>query len=170
LFYLSYRSLAQKELGAPQFGQFSIRVYEGPIKIPESLHKGSDGEWLDELDKWVSPPRVNFAGEYYLAAHSCGAGCRYYRLTNLRTGSEIKQISMFDAGDPTPRMRDGRTYVPILFSKPNSKLLIVQYEIDPRKPEEDSECRQRYFVFDAGRITAISKTLRGCTSERVNPN
>jgi hypothetical protein len=103
-----------------QFEQFPVKIYEGPIKIPEDLYKDSDGMWRDALGKWVSPPDVNFDGEYYLAAHSCGTGCRYYQLTNLRTGSDIRQVSMFDAGDPPPQTRDGHTYVPVLIFKPDS--------------------------------------------------
>lgn len=157
--------VAQEEAHATQFGQFPVRIYEGPIKTSKDLHKDSDGVWRDALNKLVEPPGVNFAGEYYLAAHSCGTECRYYQLTNLRTGSEIGQVGMFDAGDPPPRTRDRHTYVPILFFKPDSKLLIVQYEIDPLTQEKRSQCRQRYFVFDGDRFTAISKTFRSCTRE-----
>jgi len=157
--------VAQEEAHAIQFGQFPVKIYEGPVRTPKDLHKDSDGVWHDALNKLVEPPGVNFAGEYYLAAHSCGTGCRYYQLTNLRTGSEIGQVSMFDTGDPPPRTRDGHTYGSILFFKPDSKLLIVQYEIDPLTTKEKSQCRQRYFVLDGGRVRAISKAFTSCTRE-----
>lgn len=108
---------------------------------------------------------VNFAGEYYLVAHSCGTGCRYYTLSNLRTGGEVDEVSMFDAGEPAPHTRDGHTYVPILFFKPDSKLLIAQYALDVDKPTQTNRCRQRYFVFKNGTFKAISKTFPSCTRE-----
>jgi hypothetical protein len=108
---------------------------------------------------------VNFAGEYYLSGHSCGTCCRYYTLNNLRTGREVDAIRMFDAGDTPPRTKDGHTYVPILFFKPESRLLIVQYNLDLC----GNLCRQRYFVFEDGHFRAISKTLQSCTHEGDEP-
>ena len=157
--------VAQKNVDAVQYGQFPVKIYEGPIRIPTYVSKVSDGEWRDENYKLVEPPEVNFAGEYYLSAHSCGTSCRYYQLTNLRTGSEVDQISMFNAGEPLPQTKDRHDYLPILLHRPDSKLLIVQYLIDPIKTADKSHCRQRYFVFDGGRITAISKTFLSCTRE-----
>jgi hypothetical protein len=164
LLCLSGPCVAQEEVHIVQFGQFPVKIFEGSLKTPKDLHKDSDGAWRDALNKWVEPPVINFAGEYYLAAHSCGTGCRYYQLTNLRTGSEIQQIGMFDAGDPLPRTRDGHTYAPILFFKSDSKLLIVQYEIDPLTSKK-RQCRQRYFLFNGESFTAISKTFSSCTRE-----
>jgi hypothetical protein len=152
------------------FKRFPARVYSGPVKLPKGLHRDTDGAWRDDLDKWVDEPRVNFAGEYFLAGHSCGTCCRYYTLHNLRTGLEFNAISMFNAGDTPPRTRDGHTYVPILSFRPNSRLLIVQYDLDPCMPAETGQCRERYFVFDGGRFKAISKTHSRCTQEGRNPN
>jgi hypothetical protein len=151
------------------FERFPTKVYQGPVKIPKGLHQDPDGAWLDELDKWVSEPTVNFAGEYYLAAHSCGTCCRYYSLSSLRTGRAFTSASMFDAGDTPPRTKDGHTYVPILFFRPNSRLLIVQYDLDPCTRAESNKCRQRYFVFEGGRFKAISTTYMSCTREGEEP-
>jgi hypothetical protein len=113
---------------------------------------------------------VNFAGEYYLAGHSCGTCCRYYTLNNLRTGAKVREVSMFDAADSNPHLtRDGRTYVPILFFKPRSKLLVVQYELDLCTSTGKNECRQRSFIFEGGHFRAISRTLRSCTREGEEP-
>jgi hypothetical protein len=160
---------AQKDEQAPQFYQFSVGVYRGHIKTPREFHKDTDGLWLDDLGKPASAPRVNFAGEYYLAAHSCGTCCRYYTLSNLRAGGEIRQVSMFDASEPIPTTKDGHTYIPILFFKPDSRLLIVQYEYDLCTPVEHNQCRQRYFVFEDGRFRSLSKTLLPCTREGREP-
>lgn len=158
-----------QEPAAIQFSQFPAAVYKGRVNIPRGFHKDEDGAWRDDLDKLVAEPDVNFAGEYFLAAHSCGTSCRYYSLNNLRTGRDIGQISMFDAAEPAPRTKDGYTYIPILFYKPNSRLLIVQYELDLRTPEERNQCRQRYYLFEDGRFRAISKTLKSCTREGDGP-
>jgi len=93
---------AQKDSRAFQFNQFPVGEYRGHIKIPREFHKDRDGDWVDEAGKPAFAPRVNFAGEYYLAGHSCGTCCRYYTLNNLRTGGKIGQIGMFDASEPTP--------------------------------------------------------------------
>jgi len=151
------------------FEQFSTHVYRGSVKTPKGLHRDSDGAWWDELNKLVSEPQVNFAGEYYLSGHSCGTCCRYYTLNNLHTGREVNAIRMFDAGDTPPRTKDGHTYVPILFFKPESRLLIVQYELDLCTPVEKNQCRQRYFVFEDGQFRAISKTIQSCTHEGDEP-
>lgn len=160
------------QIGAPaiQFGQFPANVYRGHIKIPREFHKDSDGLWVDESGHPSFPPHINFAGEYFLAAHTCGTCCRYYTLNNLRTGGEVKNVSMFDAGDPTPLTKDGRTYVPILFYKPDSSLLVVQYELDLcTTTVQKKQCRQRYFVFKDDRFTAISRTFQSCTHEGDEP-
>lgn len=161
--------VAQKDSRRFQFNQFPVDVYRGHIKVPQEFHKDRDGLWVDKSGKPASAPRVNFAGEYYLAAHSCGTCCRYYTLNNLRTGGEISRVSMFDAGDPTPTTEDGHTYVPILFFKPDSRLLIVQYELDLCAPVENNQCRQRSFVLESGRFRSVSRTLPSCNREGNEP-
>jgi|SRR5579859_1447640 len=171
IFLVHLESLAaQKDSQAFQFNQFPVDVYHGHLKIPREFHKDRDGLWVDESGKPTFAPRVNFAGEYYLAVHSCGTCCRYYTLDNLRTGGEIGRVRRFDAGDPAPTTKDGHTYVPILFFKPDSRLLIVQYELDLCTPVERNQCRQRYFVFEDGRFRSISKIMPSCTREGQEPD
>jgi hypothetical protein len=161
---------AQKDGPIPQFSQYQADVYRGHTKSPREFHKAKDGLWWDEAGKPAFAPRVNFAGEYYLAAHSCGTCCRYYTLINLRTGAEINQVGMFDASEPTPTTKDGHTYIPVLFFKPDSRLVIVQYEFDECTAVEHNKCRQRYFLFEDGRFRSLSKTLQVCTREGQEPN
>jgi hypothetical protein len=148
-----------------EFEQFPAEIYKGPLHIPDDLHKDEQGDWRDYNDKWVAPPGVTFAGEYYLAARSCGAGCRYYELTSLRTGEAIPEISMFDSGEPLPKTRDGHSYLTILYYKPESRLLIAEYYLDFDGPNNTETCRQRYFVLENGKINPISKTLFFCTED-----
>ena len=153
-----------------EFDQFRVDVYHGGPKIPREFHKDRDGLWVDESGKPASAPHVNFAGEYFLAAHSCGTCCRYYTQNDLRKGGEIGQVSMFDASDRAPHVtKDGHTYVPILFFKPDSRLLIVQYELDLCTRVQHNQCRQRYFVFEDSRFHAVSKTLSSCTRQGEEP-
>jgi hypothetical protein len=166
----SARHCGAQERDAINFNQFPVEVYRGPLKIPREFHREPDGKWQDESGKPASQPQVNFAGEYYLAGHSCGTCCRYYTLNNLRTGAKVREVSMFDAADSNPHLtRDGRTYVPILFFKPRSKLLVVQYELDLCTSTGKNECRQRSFIFAGGHFRAISRTLRSCTREGEEP-
>jgi hypothetical protein len=78
-----------------QFEQFPAKMYRGPIHVPKWLHKEKDGEWTYSGWKAAAPPIVSFAGEYDLAAISCGTECRYYELTDLRTGVDVRSISLF---------------------------------------------------------------------------
>jgi hypothetical protein len=162
-------SSAQKDAKAFRFDQFPVNTYQGHLKIPRWFHGQPGGMGYDERGKLADWPHVTFAGEYYLAVHSCGTCCGYYTLNNLRTGREVTQIGMFDAGDTPPVTKDGHTYLPYLIFKPDSKLLIVQYELDLCTQTENNQCRQRYFVFKDGKITAISKTFPSCTKEGDEP-
>jgi hypothetical protein len=162
--------LGAQEQGAIRFDQFPVEVYHGQLKIAPEFHRDSDGLWQDEAGNSGFKPHVNFAGEYYLTAHSCGTCCRSYTLNNLRTGGVVSGVSMFNADDFSPHVtRDGRTYVPILFFKPGSNLLIVQYELGLCTTADKNECRQRDFVFESGHFRAISPTLRSCTREGDEP-
>lgn len=151
-----------------QFEQFPTEVYKGPIRIPKWLHKDRDGGWTGPSWKAAMAPTVTFAGEYDLDGVSCGAECRFYQLTDLRTGAEVRAISMFDAGEELPVTRDGHPYLTILFYKPDSRMLIAEYHLDFREHDKPQTCRQRYFVLEDGKLRPISKTFPFCT-ERDEP-
>jgi len=148
-----------------QFEQFPVKVYQGPIHLPEGLHKDKDGAWRDALEKSVAPPEVTFAGEYYLAGHSCGAGCRYYQLVNLRTGANVPGIRVFDATEERPVTKDGHPYLTMLYSTSESRLLIAEYHLDFDDPDKVETCRQQYFVLEKRRLKAISKVFMFCTED-----
>ncbi|MFZ1085202.1 MAG: hypothetical protein WAN35_09580 [Terracidiphilus sp.] len=148
-----------------QFEQFPVNVYQGPIKIPQGLQKGDDGIWRDDLGKWVADLEVTYAGEYYLAGHSCGALCRYYQLVNLRTGVDMPEINMFACAEPRPLTKKGHSYITHLFYQPDSRLLIAEYHLDFEDPNRPETCRQRYFVLENGKLRPISKTFLFCTEE-----
>ncbi|HZS45287.1 MAG TPA: hypothetical protein VFC63_09320 [Blastocatellia bacterium] len=144
---------------SPRFEDYKVAVYSGPIHPPKWInHVGSD-EWRDYRGKLVEPPEVNFAGKYYVAAHSCGTECRSYTLTDLSDGRELDLLTDFDAGDHQPKTRDGYTYITVLVTRANSRLLVAQYHV---KLPGVEECRERAFVLDAGKIRPITKTRRSC--------
>jgi hypothetical protein len=146
-----------------QFEQFPVSVYAGRIHIPHGLHRIGDGEWIGSNGKAATPRRVTFAGEFYLAAISCGTDCRYYQLTDLRTGTDIPGIRMFAGAEPLPVTIDGHPYLTILYFKPDSRLLIAEYHLDPDQPGKTETCRRSYFTFEKSKIRAISKTFSNCT-------
>ncbi len=146
-----------------QFDQFPVRVYQGPIKTPVGLQKDEDGKWRDDLGNLVAPPAVGFAGEYYLPVQSCGTGCRFYSLINLRSGNDVPDISIFDSGDPLPKTKDGHPYLTELFYRPDSRLLIAEYHLNFEAPNKKESCRQRYFVLEDGKLRPLSKTFLFCT-------
>jgi len=148
-----------------QFEQFPVEVYKGPIRIPPGLHKDDESAWRDALGKWVAPPEVTFAGEYYLAAHSCGTFCRYYELFNLRTGEESSQVDQFGTGEDPPKTADGHPYLTILYPRPDSRLLIAEYHLDFYDPRPRQACRQQYFVVENEKLRAISNIFPFCTEE-----
>ena len=82
-------------------------------------------------------------------------------MTDLSSGHELNVLKDFDsAGEPPPKTRDGYTYVAILVTRANSKMFVAQYRIETPRGDE---CRERTFVFDAGKIAPITGTRRTCT-------
>ncbi|MDQ3816569.1 MAG: hypothetical protein M3362_02620 [Acidobacteriota bacterium] len=144
----------------PRFEDYPAPLYRGVIHPPEWIHHNSNGTWRDALSKLVSDPEINFAGRYFICVHSCGAGCRYYTLTDLSSGRDFDLLGMFATAEPTPKTRDGRDYLAELFSRPDSRMLVAQYHIGLY--QRDEECRERVFLFDGGRLKPITGTRRGC--------
>ncbi len=67
----------------PRFEDYEVSLHRGKTHLPKWIRRVSEGEWRDDLGKLVESPQVNFAGKYFVAAHSCGTGCRYYTMTDL---------------------------------------------------------------------------------------
>lgn len=147
-----------------QFDQYPAEIYKGPMHTPSGL-RNIDGSWRDESGKIVKPPEVNFAGEYYLAAHSCGVDCRYYQLSNLRTGTDIEEISRFSTGEMPPKTEDGHSYLTILHYQPDSRLIIAEYLLDFDSKDANVSCRQQYLVLEGDKIRPLSQVYRFCTEE-----
>jgi len=142
-----------------RFDDYEVRVYSGAVHSPGWIRHIRGDEWRDNLGKLVEPPEVNFGGKYYVSAHSCGAGCRYYTMTDLSSGLETDVLKNFATAEPPPRTREGYSYFTHLVTRYNSKLLVAQYQVYLRNGEE---CRERAFIIDKGKLTPITDTRRVC--------
>ncbi len=144
----------------PRFEDYEVSLYRGNTHLPKWIRRGSEDEWRDDLGKLVDSPEVNFAGKYFVAAHSCGTGCRYYTLTDLSSGRELKALDDFTTAEPPPKTSDGYEYLTILYYRHNSKMLVAQYLVDLKQGRE--QCRERAFLFENGKLKPITKTRRKC--------
>jgi hypothetical protein len=143
------------------FEDYKTSVFKGTIRSPKWIKKVSENEWRDELGKLVVPPDINFAGKYFVAAHSCGTGCRYYTMTDITNGRELDLLNGFTTAEPPPKTSDGYEYLSILYYQYDSKLMLVQYLV--KLSNEKEQCRERAFLFEGGKlkpITAISYKCR----------
>lgn len=122
------------------FSKYEVSISNSPIKTPSGFIK-KENIWVDNLDKRINPPEINFAGEYYIALHSCGYECRYYTLHNLITGMDLtNKIDRFASTEPDPNLAPNQVYFIKLYFKPNSSLLIARYykRLDIDKGDESN--------------------------------
>ncbi len=143
-----------------RFGDYPVSKYQGPIRPPDWIDLRDGDVARDDLGKIVGQPSVNFAGKYFVALHSCGTSCRYYTLTDLSTGRDLKALDMFAAAEPAPRTREGHPYITFLEYQSTSRLLVAHYYVQVTLDKE--ECRERLFVFEAGKVRPITETKRIC--------
>ena len=144
-----------------KFADYPTAKYRGRIHNPKWIKRVKGGEWRDDLGKLVSDPYINFAGKYFVAVHSLGTGARYYSMTDLSTGRESDLLGRFSTIEPIPKLRDGREFLTVIYVRPKSQLVVVQYLIDyMNKP--DPECRERSFLFENRKIKALTKVSYHC--------
>lgn len=146
---------------SPRFEDYEVAIYRGSFHEPKWIRRVADEEWRDELGKLVERPKINFAGRYFVAVHSCGTGCRYYTMTDLSSGRELNILKDFGAAEPPPTTREGYLFITELVTRANSKLLIAQFHIDSLRGEE---CRERAFKLEDEKITPLTNTRPSCTS------
>lgn len=151
---------AAQQNKTPRFEDYRAKVFKGKIRQPKWIEKVSENEWRDELGKLVVPPDITFAGKYFVAAHSCGTGCRYYTMTDVTNGRELKLFDRFTTAEPRPKTSDGYEYLTILYYQYNSNLLIAQYLVDLKNERE--QCREQAFLFDGRKLKALTKVKYKC--------
>ncbi len=131
--------------------------------MPKGIRRVSANEWRKEFGKLLSPPETNFAGRFHISLNSCGTGCRYYTLTDLSNGKDLKTLAPFASGESPSKTREGYSYTTDLFSRPNSNLLIAQYSVDTPSGEQ---CRERSFLWVEDKfLRPISNTKIGCRNQ-----
>ena len=154
-------SLSQNARTLPTFAEHEVAVYRGKLVRPKWIRFRKGDGWRDDLGKLVKSPEVNFAGKYFAALHSCGTGCRYYTLTDLTSGKELNALMGFGSGEEAPKTKEGYEYYEKLFFRPNSRLLVTQYEIGAPK---GTECRERSFILEKDRLKPVTPTIYSCQS------
>lgn len=130
------------------FDQYRVEVYKGSIQIPSGYTHKED-MWIDELGKRVDPIEVNFAGQYYLGLHSCGAGCRYYTLNNLENKKDLSALLDQFTSNPD---EGKKTFIQLFYQK-NSQLLIARYFTDDTF-ENFHDCD---FLFKDNKLKIVGK-------------
>lgn len=153
-------SIPAQQKSLPRFENYEVSLYQGKVHLPKWIRRASEGEWRDDLGKLVASPEVNFAGRYFVAAHSCGTGCRYYTMTDLSSGRKLEALNNFAAAEPPPKTPDGYEYLTILYYRSNSKMLVAQYLVDLKNGR--NQCREQTFLFANGKLKPITKTRRNC--------
>jgi hypothetical protein len=163
---LASTTFAQSASSPPEFSDYSVQTYSGKLRIPSYYVKSGD-VWRDDMGKEVSPPKVNLAGRYYVGVHSCGTECRYFTLSDLTTGNDSKALDIFSSdGEHPPKTKDGRTYVTVLVTRPDSRMLVAQYHIE-KSESKPEECHERVFLLgeDGKGVTPITATINQCQSK-----
>jgi hypothetical protein len=145
----------------PRFEDHNVTLYQGETHFPKWIRGVNGNEWRDDLGKLVDPPEINFAGKYFITIHSCGTGCGYYTLTDLSSGRELEALSDFSFGEPTPKTRDGYEYTTELFYRPDSRMLVVQYNVNLKQGKY--QCRERVFLFESKKFKPITNTRYVCS-------
>ncbi|WP_082852640.1 hypothetical protein [Caballeronia fortuita] len=149
----------------PAFSDYPAHLYQGRLKIPSYYH--SDGDtWRDDLGKTVDAPHVNLGGRFFAAAHSCGMDCRYFTISDLRSGEDGLALSLFNADEQHRSVtNDGRSYVTELITRADSFLFLARDHIES-DAINGKECRERYFVLenDGNKVLPISRTFPKCSA------
>jgi hypothetical protein len=144
----------------PLFDDYRVPLYRGKIHKP-AWSRHTDDMWVDDLGKLSEEPKINFAGKYFITTHTCGSGCASYSMTDLSNGRELRVLEPFWFTEfPQPKTRDGHEYTTGLFYRPASKILVAQFYIDLGNAK--TECRERIFVFEKGKLKPITDTRHEC--------
>jgi len=81
-------------------------------------------------------------------------------MTDLSSGRELELLEKFSSAEPAPTTREGYPYITDLVTRPNSKLLVAQFIVQSPTGEQ---CRERAFVFEAGKLTPVTNTRGSCS-------
>lgn len=172
---LAERRAATPTANAPAAaGETKVAKGDAPAYSPEAslLFAGYTVPVLGEAE--IAKPRdggekpvVNYAGRYAVQVQSCGTGCRVYSMRDLVDGRALPWLDRFAAAEPRPLTREGYPYLSILYTRPDSTLLVAQFEVD--LPSGGVECRQQLFNVSSIGLKTVSPVKKGCT-EMIRPH
>jgi len=148
----------------PRFSEYPISLYKGRFHLPKWARNVQGTEWRDEQNKLVEPPSINFAGKYYVGAHSLGTGVRYYSLTDLSTGRELSLLDSFATTEDSPAFTNGMHYLIILDSRETSRLLRVRFQ-QTNWGADFGPCHERYFLLTEKKLLSIAAKRYRCIDE-----
>ncbi|MGH9820092.1 MAG: hypothetical protein ACRD43_07960 [Pyrinomonadaceae bacterium] len=148
----------------PRFNEHPINLYKGKLHLPTWARRVQGTEWRDQQNKLVEPPSINFAGKYYIAVHSLGAGARYYSLTDLASGRELSLLDKFATTESSPDLPNGMHYLMSLTRQRNSRLLKVRFQQETWA-FESGPCHEQYFLFTGKKLLPIKAKRYPCTDE-----
>ena len=148
----------------PRFGEHPVSMYEGKLHFPKWCRHVQGTEWRDGQNKLVEPPSINFAGKYYVAGHSLGAGARYYTLTDLTSGRELSVLDRFATTEGSPELPNGMHYLVSLTSRQTSSLLRVRFQQE-NWAADSGQCFERYFLFRDKKLLAVGDRRYRCSNE-----
>jgi hypothetical protein len=142
-----------------KFSNYLATIYFGKLHGPAGIRQSKDGTWRNSAGKLVDPMSINFAGKYYIALNGCGTSCRYYTITDLSAGKDLKVLDQFTAAEPAPTTKEGYTYITDLIFRPESTMVVAQYLISSPSGEI---CREKIFNFNGASLDALTDTKNTC--------
>jgi len=146
------------------FENYRAQRYRGKIHLPKWISHDDENEWRDDLGKVVSEPKINFAGKYFMATHSCGTSCSYHTLTDLSTGQDLDLLKRFNNGeDQIVNEEEIHSYHTDLFVQPDSNMIIAR-KCGLSWEGEEVNCQESVFLFKNEKLNLT--TTRDVVIER----
>lgn len=143
------------------FGDYKVKIYEGPFKEPAWLVRVSENDYKDRDENLTYRLYVNFAGKYFVASHRCGQDCFDLSITDLVTGDDLNFSKRFKYSIDSATIGE-RKYKDLVLIKPESRLLIIQTYFRPHDFKGDRQCREESFELKDKSLIALHKKPRPC--------
>ena len=172
------RAIASLYSERPKFSDYPVHssftetmVFPPGIKQIGQAWWFQDASWEGDFRKLITPPHINFAGQYFALKVSCGIDCAFTKIIDLSSGTSLNIGEQLDYGENSPKIKFCKSsylYNIDFLTIPDSALLLAQYApIRYGDDEECSSCREQYFVLDEqGELTAVGPMYLDCIRYR----
>jgi hypothetical protein len=161
---LSFSFATAGQTARPSFGKYSVSVYRGETHFPAWARHIEGSEWRNEQNKLISNPLINFAGRYYIAVNSLGAGAWYFSMTDLRSGRDLSLLDRFATTENSPTLPNGNHFAVSLTYRPNSRLLKARFQ-QQDWAASSGPCYERYFVLARPGLRPVGAKRYRCIDE-----